>query len=141
MDGCSNDKTLEDAVISYKERQRIITSELDVLKKELTLEQERRRNVETELTNTKEYEEKLLVEGRKSDSLMIQMSTNAHYDAEKLAIVTAKYDALCEENQLLQAKLQDLNNIEEELDDEGDSPSSSNAAADDGQHDGHVTNL
>jgi hypothetical protein len=69
------------------------------------------------------------------------LSTNAHYDADKLIAGTAEYDALCEENQLLQAKLQDLNNIDEGVRDEGDSPSSSNAALDDGQHDGHVANL
>ena len=53
----------------------------------------------------------LLVEGRKLDSSMVQLSTNTHYDAGKLA----KHDALCEENQLLHAKLQDLNNIDEGL--------------------------
>jgi hypothetical protein len=47
---------------------------------------------------------------------------------------------LCEENHLLQAKLQDLNNIDKGLGDEGDSPSSSNAVANDGQHNGHVAN-
>jgi len=71
---------------------------------------------------------------------MVQMSTNAHYDDEKLGVAIAKYDALCEENRLTQAKLQDLNNIDERLGDEGDSLSFSNAAVDDDQHDGHVAN-
>jgi hypothetical protein len=84
--------------------------------------------------------ERLLIEGRKSDSLMVQLSTNAHYDAERHIAATDKYDALCEEKQLLQAQLQDLNNIDEGVGDEGNSPSSSNAAADDGQHDGRVVN-
>ena len=70
-DGCSNDKSLEGVVTSYKERLCILTYALDALKKKLTLEQERRRDVESEFTNTKKYVEKLLVEGRKSNSLMV----------------------------------------------------------------------
>ena len=68
------------------------------------------------------------------------MSTNAHYGVKKLVVATPKYDTLCEENQLLQAKLQDMNNIDEGLGDEGDSPLLLNAATEDGQHDGHVAN-
>ena len=36
--------------------------------------------------------------------------------------------------------MQDLNNIDEGVGDEGNSSSSSNEAANDGQHDGHVAN-
>jgi hypothetical protein len=82
----------------------------------------------------------LLVEGRKLDSLMIQLSTNAHCDVDKLVVVTTMYDAKCEEIQLLQAKMRDLNNIDEGVGDDGNSPSSSIPAADDSQHDGHVAN-
>ena len=40
-DGCSNDKSLEGAVTSYKKRLCLLTSELDALKEELPFEQER----------------------------------------------------------------------------------------------------
>ena len=83
-------------------------------------------------------EKLLLVEGRKFNSLMVQLSNNDHYDVEKLVDATTKYDAICEEIQLLEAKLQDLNNIDEGVGDEDISPSSSNATANDGQHDGNV---
>ena len=89
---------MEGDVTSYKERLCIITSELDALMKELTLDQEHRRNVESELTNTKEYVGKLLVERRKLDSFMVEMSTNAYYDAEKLDVANDQYDPLCGEN-------------------------------------------
>jgi hypothetical protein len=83
-------------------------------------------------------EKLLLVEGRKFNSLMVQLSNNDHYDVEKLVDATTKYDAICEEIQLLEAKLQDLNNIDEGVGDEDISPSSSNATANVGQHDGNV---
>jgi hypothetical protein len=84
-----DDKSLENATTSYKERLCILTSKLDALKKELTFEQGRRRNIEAEFNNTKEYMEKLLVDRRKSESLMVQLSTNAHYDVKKLVVVVA----------------------------------------------------
>jgi len=76
-DGFSNDTRLEGVVTPYKEKLCVLSSNLGAVKKELTLEQERRQNVESELSNTKEYVEKLLVEGRKSELMMVELSTKS----------------------------------------------------------------
>ncbi len=89
-DGCSNDTTSEEVVTSYEQKICILTSNLNALKKELTLEHERRRNVESELTNNKEYVEKLLGELRKADSSNVKLANGVYYDAEKLVAATAK---------------------------------------------------
>ncbi len=83
--------------------------------------------------------EKLLGELRKADSSNVKLTTVAHLDDEKLLNGNPKYDAKCEGIQRLQTHLQELkNNIGEGVGDEGNSPSSSIAADDDGLLDGNA---